>query len=160
MSSFDPNAFLEAQITEVNERRNPLPVENPADSNGLYTAVIGEITTASGVIGKGDRIGQPWVSMVIPLKLDIPKQLQDSFGFGPNFTLTDRAFLDLTPQGGLDNGPGRNRQQKAYREACDLNKPGDAFAWRMLTGRVVKLKISHEMYEGVPQERVSAVLKA
>lgn len=159
-SQFDPNAFLEAQISEVNERRNPLPTENPEDTNGFYTAVIGEVTTASGIIGKGDRQGQPWVSMVIPLKLEIPKQFQDSLGFGPNFTITDRAFLDLTPQGGLDNGPGKNRQQKAYREACDMNKPGDVFAWRMLTGRVVKVKISHEMYEGVVQERVSGVFKA
>ena len=159
-SAFDPAAFLEAQITEVNERRVPLPPENPEDPNGLYTAVIGEVTTASGVIGKGDRTGQPWISMVIPLKLEIPKQFQDSLGYSPSFTVTDRAFLDLTPQGGLDNGPGKDRQQKNYREACDLNKPGDTFSWRMLTGRVVKVKISHEVYEGNTQERVANVFKA
>lgn len=159
-SAFDPAAFLDAQVSEVNERRNPLPPENPADSNGLYTAVIGEITAASGTIGKGDRTGQPWISMVIPLRLEIPKQLQDSLGYSDSFTLTDRAFLDLTPQGGLDNGPGKNRQQKNYREACDLNKPGDTFSWRMLTGKVVKVKVAHEMYEGQVQERVANVLKA
>jgi hypothetical protein len=160
MSAFDPQSFLDAQITEENTRRLPLPTENPADENGLYTAIIGEITTSSGVIGKGDRAGSPWVSMIIPLRLEIPQQLRDSLGYNESFTLTDRAFLDLTPQGGLDNGPGKNRQQKAYREATDLNKAGDVFSWRQLTGRVVKVKISHELYEGVIQERVSSILKA
>lgn len=160
MSAFDPNAFLDAQTTEVNEKRPPLDTENPADDNGLYTAVIGEITTASGIIGKGDRKGQPWVSMVIPLKLEIPQQLQQEKGFAPNLTITDRVFLDLTPTGQIDNGPGKNRQQKNYREATDLNKPGEPFAWRMLTGRIVKVKVGHEMYNGEPQERIAAVLKA
>ena len=50
-SAFDPQAFLDAQTSEVNERRIPLPTENPADENGLYTAVVGEIGTASGTIG-------------------------------------------------------------------------------------------------------------
>ena len=159
VSQFDPQAFLDAQQTEVNEKRVPLPTENPDDANGLYTAVIGEITTDAGTIGKGDRTGQPWISMIIPLKLEIPKQIQDGLGYSPTFQVTDRAFLDLTPQGLLDNGPGKNRPQRNYREACDMNKPGDTFAWRMLTGRVVKVKIFHEVYEGNTQERVANVFR-
>ena len=159
-SAFDPAAFLDATQTEANEKRPPLPTENPADANGLFTAQIGEITTASGVIGKGDRTGQPWLSMVVPLKLEIPQQLQDSMKLPPTLTLTDRAFVDLTPQGSIDNTPGRNRSQRAYRDATDMNKPGEPFAWRMLTGRVVKVKINHEMYEGAVQERVGGVFRA
>jgi len=157
MSAFDPNVFLDAQQTEVNEKRPPLPTENPDDENGLYTAVIGEIKTDAGTIGKGDRVGQPWVSMLVPLRIQIPAAVQ-GLGLPPELTLTDRAFLDLTPQGGIDNAPGKNRQQRAYRDACDLNKPGEPFAWRMLTGRVVKVKINHELYQEAIQERVGAVL--
>lgn len=159
-SAFDPAQFLDAQVTEVNERRNPLPVENPADEGGLYTAVIGEITTASGIIGKGDNAGKPWVSMVIPLKLQIPAQLQEALALPKELTVTDRAFLDLTPQGQLDNAPGRNRAQKNYRDATGLNNPGEPFAWRMLSGKVVKVKISHEMYNNVPQERIAMIAKS
>lgn len=158
-SAFNPSVFLEAQTAEVNEKRPPFPPENPDSADGLYTAVIGEITTDSGLIGKGDRVGQPWISMIIPLKIEVPQKLQDALKFGPSFTLTDRAFLDLTPQGTLDNAPGKNRQQRNYREACDLNKPGDVFAWRMLTGRVVKVKVAHEVYEGNVQERVAGIFK-
>ncbi len=155
-SSFDPNVFLDAQTTEVNEKRPPLDAENPDADDQLYAAVIGEIKTSSGVIEKGERAGQPWVSMLIPLRIQVgPKQ--QALGMPPELTLTDRAFLDLTPQGGLDNSKGKNRQQRVYRDATGMNNPGEPFAWRMLTGRMVKVKINHELYEGAIQERIGGV---
>lgn len=156
-SQFDPAAFLDAQQTEVNEKRPPLPTENPDDPNALYTAVIGEISTQSGTIGKGDRTGQPWISMVVPLKIQVPAVLQAT-GLPPELQITDRAFLDLTPQGSIDNGKGKNRAQKAYRDATGLNSPGAVFAWRMLQGRVVKVKIAHELYNDTIQERIAQIL--
>ncbi len=97
-SSFDPNVFLHAQTTESNEKRPPLPAENPGAEDALYTAVIGEIKTATGTIEKGDRAGQPWVSMLVPLRIQVPPEVQ-AIGLSPELTLTDRVFLDLTPQG-------------------------------------------------------------
>lgn len=157
MSQFDPSVFLDATTTEVNEKRPPIPTENPDDANGLYTAVIGEIKTDSGVIGKGDNTGKPWVSMIIPLRIQVPAAIQ-ALGLPAELTLTDRAFLDLTPQGGLDNSKGKNRRQKDYRDATGTNVAGQAFAWRMLQGKVVKVKVTHEMYEGNIQERPSQIL--
>lgn len=156
-SAFDPNTFLDAQVNEVNEKRPPLPTENPEDPNGLYTAVIGEIKTDTGIVSKGDNAGKPWVSMVIPLRVQVPASVQ-GLGLPAELTLTDRAFLDLTPQGGLDNSKGKNRAQRNYRDACDLNKPGEPFAWRMLQGRVVKVKVAHELYNETLQEKVGSVL--
>ena len=156
-SQFNPEQFLDAQITDVNTKRPALPTENPEDSSGLYMAVIGEIKTASGIISKGDRIGQPWVSMVVPLQLQIPSSIQ-ALGIPPTLTITDRVMLQLTPEGSLDNGIGKNRQQRAYREATDNNKAGESFAWRMLQGRTVKVKIMHELYNEQIQERISAIL--
>lgn len=156
-SVFDPNVFLDAQQTEVNEKRPPLPTENPDSEDACYTAVIGEIKADSGTIGKGDRMGQPWLSMVVPLRIQVPAAVQ-GLGLPPELTITDRVFLDLTPQGSIDNGKGKNRQQRAYREACDMNKPGEPFAWRMLQGKVVKVKVAHEMYQDAIQERIAAVL--
>ena len=76
MSPFNPETFLDAVQTEVNERRIPLPVENPSSSDGCYTAVIGDIKTETGTIGKGDNIGKPWLSMIIPLKLELSQQVR------------------------------------------------------------------------------------
>lgn len=156
MSQFDPSAFLDATITEVNEKRPPLPTENPEDEAGLYTALIGEIKTDAGTIGKGDRAGQPWVAMLVPLRIQIPGSIQDQ-GLPPELTITDRVFLDLTLSGSIDNAKGKNRQQKAYRDATNLNNPGEPFAWRMLSGKVVKVRVSHELYNGAIQERISGV---
>jgi hypothetical protein len=158
-SVFDPQAFLEAQTSEVNEKRATIPVDNPDDPQGLYTAVIGEIKPASGTIGKGERAGQPWLQMVVPLKLQLPPSVQ-ALGLSSEFQVTDRPMLDLTPQGGLDNSKGKNNAQRIYREAADLNKPGEVFSWRMLTGKVVKVKLAHELYNGNIVEKVSAVFKA
>lgn len=156
MSQFDPNTFLDAQQTEVNEKRPPLPVENPDDPNGLYTAVIGEIKTAAGTIGKGERIGQPWIQMVVPLRVQVPAAVQ-SLGLPAELTITDRPMLDITPQGSLDNSKGKNNAQRVYREAARLNNPGEVFAWRMLQGKVIKVKIVHEDYQGAIVEKVRNV---
>ena len=159
-SGFDPSLFLDAQQNEVNTKRPPLPVENPAAADGLYTAVIGTVTTDAGTIGKGDRAGQAWMSFVVPLKIDVPQQLQDALKLPPTVQLTDRVFADLTADGkGLDNAPGRNRGQRLYRDALDLNKPGDVWTWRKAEGGVVKVKVTHEMYNNEPVERVAGVFK-
>jgi hypothetical protein len=158
-SQFDPNVFLDATTTEVNEKRSPIPTENPDDANGLYTAVIGEIKTAAGIIGKGDRVGQPWMQMVVPLRLQLPASVQ-ALGLSAEFTVTDRPMLDITPQGSLDNGKGKNNAQRIYREATGTNKPGEAWSWRMLQGKVVKVKIAHEDYRGSIVEKVAGVFAA
>lgn len=157
MSAFDAATFLDAQTKEQNEKRPTIPSENPEDPNGLYTAVIGEIKADSGTIGKGDNAGKPWISMVIPLKLQLPPTVQ-AIGLPAEFQLTDRVFLDLTEQGALDNSKGKNRGQRTYREATNMNKAGDVFAWRMLTGKVVKVKLAHELYNNNIVEKVATVL--
>ena len=95
--------------------------------------------------------------MVIPLRIQVPAAVQ-ALGIPPELTLTDRVFLDLTPTGAIDNGKGKNRGQRAYRDATDNNKAGQAFSWRMVQGKVVKVKVSHELYNEQIQERVAAVL--
>lgn len=159
-SMFDPQVFLDAQVTEVNEKRPPLPVENPAREDGLYTAIIGEVKMNSGTIEKGDRAGQPWLQAIVPITIEVPPQIQEALKLPKEVRLTDRPFIDLTPGGkGIDNSVGRNRAQKNYREALDLNKPGDVWAWRMATGRPVLVKIENHMYEGELQDGIAGVFR-
>lgn len=156
-SQFNPETFLDAQVNEANEKRPPLPTENPENPNGLYMAVIGEIKTDSGTIGKGDRVGQPWISMLIPLRIQVPSSVQ-GLGLPQELTITDRAFLDLNAGGGLDNSKGKNRRQKDYRDATGTNIAGVPWSWRQLQGKMVSVKINHELYQDQIQERVGAVL--
>lgn len=158
-SSFDPKLFLQAQVTEVNEKRPPLPAENPASPDGCYTSLMGEPVTDTGVIGKGDRTGEMWLSIAVPHRIEVPQQLQDSLKLQPVVVITDRVFIDLTPQKTIDNAPGRNRRQRLYREALDLNKTGDVWSWMKVQGQAIKVKIEHEVYQGEPQDRIGALLR-
>lgn len=159
-TAFDPALFLSATQTEVNERRPLLPVDNPTTHDGLYVGVIGEIKMDSGIIGKGDNTGKPWVSVVIPIKIDVPQELQDSLKLPSQLTFSDRAFLDLTDNNTIDNSPGKNRAQKNYRDATGLNNPGEPFSWLMVQGRPVKVKVAWEDYQGVQMEKIANVFKA
>lgn len=163
-SAFDPNVFLQAQQTEVNEKRPPLPVVNPADgAGGYYTAVIEKVEMKGGTIEKGERTGQPWLAAVVRHLVQVPQQVQDQLGLKlekGTLPMTRWVMLDMTPDGkGIDNSVGRNRGQKQYREAVDLNKKGDVFSWDKVVGRPVKVKIGHEMYEGELVDKVDLVLR-
>lgn len=161
-SAFDPNLFLQAETSEVNTKRPPLPTINPTRPDGAYLAVIKKVDTDSGTIEKGDRAGQPWLSMVISLEVEVPQQVQDQIGIKlekGTITLTDRAFIDLTPQNTIDNSVGKNRRQRQYRDALDMNKPGDIWSWQRAQGNVVAVKVDHEIYNGEVQERVGNILR-
>ena len=150
-SAFDPASFLDATISEPSIRRPPLPV-------GDYTAVIGEVT-ARAWQGKSDP-SKSGIAWDIPLTPEIPAETQVALGLEmATLQLKDSFFLDLTSSGTIDNGPGKNRGLRNYREACDLNKPGDSFSARMMTGKIVKVKVTHEIWNEAPTERISGVAR-
>ncbi len=155
-SLFDPNEFLHATTTEAATRRPLIPTENPADPNGLYDAVIGDVTMASGIIGKGDRAGQPWVQAVIPLRVQLPPEVQALIGGQQELTITDRPMLDVVNKA-LDWSVGKNRGLRTYREATGLNVKGEPFSLTMLAGKMVKVKLSHEEYQGNFNEKLKSV---
>lgn len=149
--SFDPSIFLDATMEAPLERRIPLP---PGD----YKAVIGDME-AKRWTGKQDT-SKTGVYLNVALVLDIPADVQTQCQCGPTFTLKDSIMLDTTEQGMLDMAPGRNRQLRAYREALDMNKPGDVFSPRKLCGGVVLVRLVHEEYQGAPSEKVGGVTAA
>lgn len=151
MSQFDPQAFLDVSMEEALEKREVLPV-------GDYTAVIGEVS-ARAWTGKKDptKSGIAWD---IPLTIDVPAELQASLGLASTLTLKDSIMLDLTDGGTIDTGKGKNGRLRMYREALDMNKPGEGFSARKMQGQVLTVKISHEIYQDAPVERVQGVAKA
>jgi hypothetical protein len=151
-SSFNPDTFLDATLTEPSEKRPPLPV-------GDYTAVLGDVT-ARAWQGKQDP-SKSGIAWDIPLTIDVPAEIQVELKMDTStLQLKDSIMLDLTANGTIDNSPGKNRRLRAYREATDMNKPGDVFSARKMSGKIVKVKISHDMWEGQPIEKVSGVVAA
>lgn len=143
---FDAQQFLNITIDSPFTDRIPLPI-------GEYTALIGTVKPRTWVSKDGTKSG---VALDIPLVVDVPMDTQQSCGFGPTTQLNDSAMIDLTESGmGFDFGPGKNRVLKDYREATDLNRPGEKFDLLMLQGKVIRIRITHYVYEGKPREKIA-----
>lgn len=152
MSIFDPNALLDATLDTPTEKRPPLPV-------GDYTAIVGEVTAAQWQSSKD--VSKSGVKWNVPLTVQIPADVKESLGLSVDtITLTDSIMLDLTPQGALDNSVGKNSRLRLYREALDLNKPGDTFSARKMQGQVILIRIEHREYNGQLMENVGKVARA
>jgi hypothetical protein len=150
-SVFDPSAFLDATLTEPTKKRPPLPV-------GDYTAMIGEIKARTWTSKKD--LSKSGVALDVPLVIDVPAEVQSSLGLTqPTITLTDSIMLDVTEGGTIDNAPGRNRRLRLYREAADMNKPGDSFSFRAMQGKAIRVKLSHDLWEGEPVEKIDGVAR-
>lgn len=149
MSAFDPTTFLNATMDQPLEKRASLP-------EGDYTGIIGrpEIRVNQG---KKDPT-KTYVFLDIPITVEVPTELQSNLSLPANITVRDSLILDLTASGSLDLAPGRNSGLRRYREALDLNKPGDAFSIASLEGRALKARVKHELYQEQIQERVGGIL--
>lgn len=153
---FDPNAFLSQETTTASEKRPPVSAQD-------YIATIKEI--------KADR----WQSkdkideltgelksgplFIFTLELDLPESERERCKI-KGLTLTDRLMLDVVPGGGaLDFSVGKNNRLRLYREATGLNVAGQSFSPGMLVGKLIKVRVAHEVYQDQIQERVGAVGK-
>ena len=154
MSQFDPEAFLHSTLEE------PLTKRPPVYPNS-YTGIIGE-PKAKQWSKQDDVTGEVRSGVVlnVPIVIELPSDEAQRVG-QPKVTVTDSVFLDMKEDGvSLDAAPGKNRQLRGYREALDLNKPGDKFSYAMMQGRMVRVAIRHEQKNGETYERIGAVAKA
>lgn len=149
MSIFDPEQSLDISIDAPLVKRPPIPV-------GDYTATIKELK-ARPWQGRKDpsRSGIAWD---VKFDVTLPNDVASLVG-QPAIVLSDSIMLDLNDAGALDLSPGKNGGLRRYREALDMNKPGDAFSARAMVGRMLKVKVKHEIYEGEIQERVGGVAR-
>lgn len=138
MGIFDAANFLDQETDQPLVRRPPLPVQD-------YIGIIGEV------------IQRPWVSKEDPTKsgfavdfpivLDIPQDIAEQVGLSTTqLTIKGGVMLDLTPDGSIDWSAGKNGATRRYREALDMNKPGDKFSFRQMQGRPIRVKIKLREY--------------
>lgn len=150
LSQFSPESFLDATLTEPSVRRPPLAVQD-------YNAVIKGLK-ARAWQGKEDT-SRSGIAIDVQIEVDVPVEQQAKIG-QPKVVLGDSIMLDVTENGAIDNSPGKNRRLRQYRDALDMNKPGDAFNFRMMEGRMIKVKVKHEVYQGDTLDKIEAVAKS
>src|SRR4051812_7501366 len=157
---FDPAAFLDQTTEQVSERRPPLPAID-------YNAIIKDVKSltwqskdkvdeVSGTLKSGLKF-EP------VLELDLPLEVQETCKI-KKMTLTDGIMVELNEtKTAIDYGIGKNNRLRMYRDATGLNNPGQSFSPRMLVGKMIRIRVTHEEYppgSGVIMERVGAISKA
>ena len=156
LTPFDPLAFLDQTTETALERRPPVPALD-------YLATIQDLTSKpwqSKDKYNEDGTLKSGLQFEITLELQLPPEVQEACKI-QKLTLTDRPLIDLTPdRQAIDYSVGKNGRLRQYREATGLNVPGQPFSPRMLVGRLVKVRVSHEEYQGNIQERAGAIGKA
>lgn len=153
-SQFDAATFLDATIAEPSVKRPPLT------AGADFVGIIGEPKSRNWQ-GKVDP-SKSGVAIDIPVEIDLTSRPEEPAAKGgvTKVTLSDSIMLDLTPQGAIDNAPGKNGKLRRYREALDMNKPGDQFSFRAMQGRMIRVKIKHDPYEGEIYDKIDNVAKA
>lgn len=152
MSVFDPASYLDATISEPTVRRPPLPAQRD------FIGTIKDVK-ARAWQGKADpsKSGIAW-DVQIEIDLSAYPDVLSSVG-QDKVLLTDGIMLDLTEGGLIDQAKGKNNKLRKYRDALDMNKPGDNFSGRVMIGRLIRVKIKNETYEGDILDKVESVAR-
>lgn len=129
-SVFDPASFMDVVITEEGATKTiPFP---PGD----YLGVLGEAKTRIWNSKDGTKSG---LALDVPIELELTEEIKTKLG-RDKYTVKYDCMIELTPEGQVDMGVGKNVRLNQLREACGLNKSGVPFSFRMFQGKLVKAK--------------------
>lgn len=133
-STFDADSFMSTTVTDANDTKlNPVP-ENE------YPAMISVDDKHKPSIRTTDKGN---VILDINWEIDDPAAKEATGLDTPR--VRQSLFLDITPNGTLDMGRGRNVQLGKLREATGLNIAGQAFSISQLAGRTAKVLVKHRV---------------
>lgn len=150
MSTFDPSAFLNLQVTGSNDTKLiPIP-------EGEYTGVTDSVDVLPWQ-SKEDT-SKSGLKLITTILIDDPAVVAAT-GREKNTVKLD-CMLDLMPNGeGLDMGKGKNVSLGRLREAINLNDPSVPFSFLQIPGRPLKVAVKHRPYNGDLFAEVKGVTK-
>lgn len=146
---FSPEQFLELQVNDANSTKStPCPI-------GEYMAVVEDVKARQWT--KKDDQSQSGMALDIIWAVDdaaVKAELDRE-----KVLVKQGVMLDLTANGGIDTGKGKNVTLGRLREAIGLNEPGRPFSFSMIKGRVAKIKVKHRIDGDNIYAEVEAVAK-
>ena len=147
--SFDPATFLNQVFTEA---LDTAIIPCPA---GEYLAIADKVDTKPWSAKDGSSAGH---------KLEIQWDIQDdnvkAFLGRDVVRVKQEQMLDFTESGALDLSKQKNVGLGRIRDALDLNKPGQPFAFSMIQGRMAKVIVTHDPYKGEIYAAIKKIAKA
>lgn len=127
MSIFDPDTFMTASVEGSNDTfAIPLP-------SGEYLAQVEDLKFRE-VTGKD---GSP--RYLADVSYDVLDDKAKQILARDKIVVRQALWLDLTSQGQIDTGKGKNIGLGKLRAAAGLNEPGKPFSLSNLKGAVVKI---------------------
>ena len=125
-STFDPEMFMNQQTTDSNSTTyTPVPEKE-------LQAYIKDVK--AGTAGDKPVLNVTWATD--------DAEAREATGMDEP-TVRQTIWLDLTPQGGLDMGKGKNVGLGKLREALGQNEPGQPWAPGMLFGQAAMISVKH-----------------
>lgn len=129
MSAFNPDTFLNSETNEANATTYvPVP-------EGEFNASIKDVKPR--VLSDGRAVLD--LSWIVD-----DEQARVETGMAEPL-VRQTLWLDITEQGGLDFGKGKNVGLGRVREALGQNQSGKPWAPGMLIGGVAKIKVTHSI---------------
>ena len=156
MEIFDPQMYLDATLDK------PLEKRPAAAASTDYSSMIKDVKGRKWQSqDKTDDFGNLLAGIALDVQHEVTLTAEQAKLVGQEkIVLTDGFILNLTPNGTIDDAKGRNSRVRQYREALDMNKPGDSWSPRRMIGRTLKLQLKHEIYQGDIVERIGPLARA
>lgn len=129
-SMFNPEAFMNSTISDANSSQYNVTPE------GEFKGVISKIEVKTVGADNKPVINVTW-------KID-DEGVRNETGLSEPIA-RQTIWLDVTEQGGLDMGKGKNVGLGKLREALGQNQPGKPWMPGMLEGGVALVKIKHSI---------------
>ena len=145
MTDFNVTEFLSTSNAEtLDTQLIPFPA-------GEWNVQIGMDDETLQVKQGTSASGKPWARLEIKtVAVDPSGAIKAEMKREPNLTI--RMMLDVDERGRFDGSKGKNVRMGQLLSACGLNQPGWNF--NQLKGKVVRVKVKHEIYEGTTQANV------
>lgn len=144
---FDAQSFIDQEIIGENSTFTiPVPV-------GDYVAIAEKFN-----VRQWTKKDDPTVSgLTLEVFWNVDDQgVKDLLG-RDKVSVKQGIMLDLTDDGGLDMGKGKNVGLGKLRAALDLNNPGQAFSFNQIPGRMAKVKVEHRPNDTNPESPYAEV---
>lgn len=153
MGVFNPESFLDATLNEPNST-----VSIPCPEGEYIALALDEpkIRTFEGK--KESNKGVQYISLDIDWTIEDPAVMEVTQRKPTK--VRQSLMLDLTENGALDMGKGKNIGLGRLREAVGLNKPGQAFSFRQLQGRQARVRVTHRVVEDRIYDEIKSVASA
>ena len=146
---FDPATFLNTTLTDaLDTKRTAVPA-------GEYLAICGKPDVRK--VNKKDGSGE-LLFLEVPLFVD-DQEAREVTGLD-NPSVRYSSILDLSPNGGIDTGKGKNIGLGRLRDAIGMNQPGKPFSFANIEGKPIRCMVVHRIDGEEKYADVKAISKA